>query len=479
MRTRAWRPSADGQILVVFAAAMVVLILLAGLVFDGAQVLARRRQLQDAGDAAALAAANVIQSGSPKGCSTTAGDPPGTPRTEVASAAVAMTQANLPGFAASDITVTCPDGYANYAVSVSLRDHTPGFFAGIAGIQGFAVGSTSVAMNGQLTSTRYSIVLLDPSYPTWPNGRQGCPSLLVSGGPTLTLEGSMMIDSACPASSGGALGTNGNAATITMLNDATIQMVGQYVPGALTITPAPMQGQRAVRDPFAGLTPVPVASLPVRSNSRLTLSGSATVLSPGVYNGGIQMKNSAIAYLRPGIYVMNGGGFQIGAQNAVYSIPVSLSSTTDATWATDCTSTNCGILLFNTGISRSTDQVSIGAGAKLMLRPYLASVDGSGLASAEYNNLLLWQDANPVPTNSFSQPQVNLSGGGSVNVSGTVYVPSALVYMTGGSGGSGGSQTDVTLQFVSWDLQFQGNSSFHFYYRSDQFAKPTDYGLIK
>jgi hypothetical protein len=77
------------------------------------------------------------------------------------------------------------------------------------------------------------------------------------------------------------------------------------------------------------------------------------------------------------------------------------------------------------------------------------------------------------------QPIISLSGGGSVNLSGTVYAPSGSVQMGGGAGGVGGNPTDLTLQFISWDLSFQGNSSFHFFYQSNAFARPTDYGLIK
>jgi hypothetical protein len=83
-----------------------------------------------------------------------------------------------------------------------------------------------------------------------------------------------------------------------------------------------------------------------------------------------------------------------------------------------------------------------------------------------------------VPTSSYAQPEVQLSGGGTVDLSGTVYAPSAKVTLNGGSGGSGGA-TDVTLQFVSWDLELGGTSSFIFRYRTEKFAKPTDYGLIK
>ena len=56
--------------------------------------------------------------------------------------------------------------------------------------------------------------------------------------------------------------------------------------------------------------------------------------------------------------------------------------------------------------------------------------------------------------------------------------PGALVSMTGGSGGSGGG-TDLTLQIICWDLQIQGNSSFHFYYRNDGFTARPGYGLVR
>jgi hypothetical protein len=137
------------------------------------------------------------------------------------------------------------------------------------------------------------------------------------------------------------------------------------------------------------------------------------VLEPGIYTGGITMKNSAIAYMHPGIYVMrdavNGsGGFQIGSQNRVYSIPSTLTSTSDASWATDCTSANCGVLIFNTGMTSSAmsgvikDDLSVGGGATLKLRPYLASVDGTGTNDSSYNNLLVWQDKATVPSSSYA-----------------------------------------------------------------------------
>ena len=41
---------------------------------------------------------------------------------------------------------------------------------------------------------------------------------------------------------------------------------------------------------------------------------------PGVYRGGIQLRNSSVALLRPGIYVLDGGGIDVGAQASFCSI---------------------------------------------------------------------------------------------------------------------------------------------------------------
>lgn len=478
----------DGQILVIFVLALVAMFAMASLLFDGGNALVLKRKLQDAGDAAALAAANVIQSGTTRGCSTNAGPPPGLPRAEIVTAAQNAVTAALPGFDVSKIVVTCPDGWQDYVVQVALSSRSPMYFGGAIGFSGFGVATTSQAVNGQIGGLVDSVVELDPGNPLWPNGYRGCPSVLLSGGPTVTFDGSVQIDSACPAASGGALSTNGNAANVTLNNGSLIRLVGGYAPGPLTITPTPLTGQLYVGDPL-DLPAVP-STLPVQSSHQLTLSGNSNnpqVLSPGVYIGGIQMKNQAVALLQPGLYVMQGGGFQIGAQNKVYSVNPGVTSTSDATWGTtDCPARpvlTCGVLIYNTGTTASPmDQISVGAGATLRLRQYLGAADpnaGLFVDPNAYKNLLFWQDAIPLPTSGNPQPVVQLNGGGSVDIAGGVYAPSAAVLMGGGSGGSGGTNTDLTLQFITWDLSLQGNSSFHFFYQANAFPTPTEYGLVK
>jgi len=371
-------------------------------------------------------------------------------------------------------TVTCPSGYFDDAVSVTVTAASPAFFGGIVGSTGTSVSASGTAVNGQISSTKFAVVELNPYHAGW--SAAGCPSVLFSGGPTVTFDGSMQIDSACPAISGGALGANGNAAVLTFNNGSDARLVGGYSPGPLVINPTPLTGQPYLNDPLRGISPVPLASLTVQSGNKTTLNNRNVLFQPGIYTGGIQLKNSSQAYLAPGIYVMNGGGLDLGAQSAMFAVDSGKSSTTAATWSNDCHVGSCGVLIYNTG-GALLSSISVGAGATLMLKPYVPGLDG--LTLDEYRNLLFWQDAQPVPTSAYSQPAVVLNGGGLIDISGTVYAPSAQIYMTGGSGGSGGNTLDLTLQFISWDLQIQGNASFHFYYNSASFAKPLSYGLVQ
>ncbi len=466
-----------GQILPFFAISLVVLMAMGALLLDGAQALTVRRRLQDAADAASLAAANVVRVGAVKGCSATAGPPPGTPRSAVVAAAQASVAANLPWYPQGNVAVTCPSGYANYAVRVNLATTSPTFLGGVIGRTNMAVGAAGTAMNGGLTAVKYSVVVLDPSNPSWTK-LNGCPAVLFSGGPTVTFDGTLQINSACLANNNGALGTNGNAAQLTVANGANVRIVGDYVPGALTISPAPLVHQLVVDDPLAKMTPLQTASMTVRATSKTTFTNGTHLLEPGIYRGGIQLKAQAVAFLHPGIYVMDGGGFDLGAQSSIYSIPSSKTSTSDATWATDCPVATCGVLIYNGGMTSSLGQFTAGGGATIMLRPFQPTFDTTTPATEEYENLLFWQAPTPVPTSTYQQPPVALQGGGLVNLSGTVYAPSAAVEMGGNAGGTGGG-LNVTLQFIAYELSLQGNSSFHFYFQDDAFAKPTDYGLVE
>lgn len=471
-----------GQVLVIFAFAFAVIMMMLALVFDGAQGVAVRRDLQNATDAAALAGANIVQAITPAGCSATPGPPPGPPQASVVEAVRASVMANLPSYDSDDIDVSCPPGWDNSEVLVSLRTTPPTFFAGVFGGGPLTVASKSGAVNGHMTGNAYSVIELDPSHLAWPNGRRGCPSFLLSGGPTARFDSAIYLNSACMAADGGALSTNGNASSLTLGGGAAIRIVGQYKPQALTITPAPLEGQKARPDPLASVVEPAATALTIRSTTKVTQNGGAILLQPGIYQGGIELKSSAKAYLRPGIYVMKGGGLQLGAQSELYSISTASTSATAANWATKCPVASCGVLILNTGTANGSGamaQVRIAAGAIFKVRSYNPDLDTTAAKSESYRNLLIWQSATPVPSGTYEQPIVQLIGGGGVEMSGTLYTPSAKVMMGGSSGGSGGDSIDLTLQFISWDLELSGNSSFNFRYNANSFARPLDYGLVE
>jgi hypothetical protein len=468
-----------GQVVVIVAVAFSVMVALLAVLFDGANGMVLRREMQDAGDAAALAGANVIHASNPRGCSTTEG---GAPRASISQAVRDSLTENLSWFDPNAATVSCPTGLDNQAVSLELSTTAPQFFGGIIGGR-ITVATKSSAVNRFIAASHYSVVELDPGHPTWPNGRRGCPSVLLSGGPTVRLQATMQINSACAAASGGALSTNGTAGTLTMENGDPILIAGGYAPGALTITPAPVTGSPAVGDPLADLPPVPTSgsAVPTQRSTKLTLSNVTQVLNPGIYKGGIELKNSSVALLTPGIYIIEGGGLSIGAQAKLFAVSSGV-TTPSSSWASDCPVNACGVLIFNkagVGASNPMGAISVAAGSTLKMRAYDPDAITAGSRIPDLENILIWQDANPVPTASYEQPTVVLNGGGNVDIRGTVYAPSAKVEMGGNAGGSGGEAVNLTLQFISWNLEFRGNSSFTFFFNDDEFAKPLDYGLVE
>jgi hypothetical protein len=185
-----------------------------------------------------------------------------------------------------------------------------------------------------------------------------------------------------------------------------------------------------------------------------------------------------VALLRPGIYVLEGGGLDIGAQAKVFSVSSSVSAPSSS-WSADCPVNQCGVLIYNTsGSPTAMGPITAAAGSTLKLRAYDPdALVGGGVP--DFENILVWQDANPVPTNGYAQPIVALKGGGNVDIRGTVYAPSAKVEMAGNSGGTGGDSVNLTLQFIAWDIEFRGNSNFTFYFSDDEFARPLEYGLIE
>jgi hypothetical protein len=523
LRPRHAATNERGQVLVIFAFAFVAIIFMLALLFDGARGLVMRRELRNASDAAAVAGANILESINPSGCSATPGPPPGAPQAAVVAAVQTSVAANLPGYDPADIVIIC--GGLNTIVEVRLGGDSPTFFGQIFGGGPLDVNTRSQAINGQDAGNQYSVILLDDSNLGWQQAHRGCPSFLLSGGPTVKFDSSIYIDSDCLEANGGAMSTNGNAATLQLGDQGPkIRMVGEFNQQALTITPAPVEHANYKPDPLKyldlpppssdwpvgyvaemppGYTDTPQftstdganASLKVRQTSKYVIgqgvASSTVVLEPGVYKGGIELRNSSVALLEPGIYVIQGGGLKLGAQSSLFAVKDNW-STFPSDWPLACPNDQCGVMIFNTGDqtgSQAMGQIDISAGATFKVRSYESGADSSSsilnntgtpihYSNPAYDHMLFWQPRTPAALSNYAQPVIHLNGGGNVFMSGTVYAPQAEVLMGGGSGGSGGSDITLTLQFIVWDLEISGNATFHFVYAGDEFVTPPDYGLI-
>jgi hypothetical protein len=359
------RPREQGQIIIVFALMLSVLMILAALLYSGAQTLVNRRQLQNAGDAAALAAANLMENGTSL-CNSTRISPT-LSGNDLYVAAKNSVMTNL-GWTAAQVTarmtLTCPSSsaYGSVAVTINLSVTGPQWF----GAGNLQVNTASTGINGQVTNGDYSVALLDPmptlsSGSLWSNSI-GCPSYLFNGGVSVTYEGSIFVDSTCTRTinNSGAVDAHNSAFSMTLVNGARLLTGGEVSSGTMgKITPTPTENARPLlADPFAGLTmpchatgstanclggntALPARDMGTNGQGLCKNTKVACVLQPGTYVGGILAANGGSTptlLLRPGVYYIEGGGLQLKSGAAqIISIPSATSGKCTGTATVSCT----------------------------------------------------------------------------------------------------------------------------------------------
>src|SRR5258706_15204852 len=128
-----------GQILAIFALAMVTIVAMTGLVIDGGFTFVQRRDQQNVADAAALAAAYAYGN---NGSSTTA----------ATTAATTQTAANGYTDGSGGVVVTVSfdaAGGAGRHITVSIAKPHRNYFAGIVGMSSWTVSTTATAVAGR------------------------------------------------------------------------------------------------------------------------------------------------------------------------------------------------------------------------------------------------------------------------------------------------------------------------------------------
>lgn len=367
---RLWRDRA-GNILVLAAASLPLIIGAAGLAVDTVHWTYWRRQLQREADSAALAGAFAKSQGG-DAVSAASGDLTRTGE---------VTLLTSPNITSAPTTGAYAGNSQAVRVSISTAQRLP--FSG-----------TFLPITPVISAQATAAVVSNGNYCALALGNSTIPGIKMQGNASLnfgcglatnskasnavTAGGSASV-SATPVSAVGGLAASSNYATGT-----------QLLPYSL---PQP--------DPYATLpTPAPTGC----SGGATTVAPSATVtLSPGCYRNGLNIKGTAT--LQPGVYYIDGGSFSVGSQGTVIGDGVTI-ILTSSTASSDAS---------------SIATMDINGGANIQL---------TAPTSGTYQGVLFYQDRRAVDSGGAN----TVNGNASSKLQGAFYFPSQEIDFSGTSG---------------------------------------------
>lgn len=384
----------DGQVLVLTALLLTVLLCMLALAIDAGQLYYTQRQLQTAADAAALAGAlEASQCGTTNNCLA---------MQQAATAAMAengitgltvYTQCAPTNGTGTELTLNngpCVLGSADpnfnnasYVEAMVSRPQ-PTFFASLMGFKSVHISARSEAALGL---PQFCVDVLNPTAPQ---------AMLINGNASLIAHCGAVVDS----SAGTALTVNGHATLTASVIDVH---GGDLLNGNVSVSPTPKVNAAARPDPLAN-TPVPSSSgcgLTTTSPytgapSQVTVSGGkqAAVFYPGTYCGGIQLNGNVTATFNPGTYIIQGpwvvnGGDTVTGNNVTFyfsSGSLTMNGNSHANLVAPTTGAYAGILLFQNASDTSTvilngDTTSVWQGAIYLPGAQLTLNGGSNLAA--------------------------------------------------------------------------------------------------
>lgn len=154
-----------------------------------------------------------------------------------------------------------------------------------------------------------------------------------------------------------------------------------------------------------------------RATSKLTPAANR-ILLPGIYRGGLELKNNNIT-LSPGIYIIEGGGIKMGEG----SITINQA------------------MIYNTGTNNTTsnaDQFVISGNGR---------VTWTAPTSGPYAGIAYFQNR------SLADKKVQVSGNGPLSITGAIYAKSAEIQLSGNGG-------TIGTGIVAASMQISGDGSF-------------------
>jgi Flp pilus assembly protein TadG len=466
------RSNERGQVLVLFAGALLALLLICALAFDVGSMLVQRRDEQNAADAAALAGARYVLTDT------------------VAAETAARDIAQMNGYEDSDpdeyVTVHIPAIHGRYVglpgfIEVEVGSTRPSIFAGVIGKGTWATGAMAVATNGQNLTFPFSMLALNPT---------ACKAIAVSGGGVIEADANIQSNSngtGCTSGPPVGFSRTGGATIDVNAPDATCRVVGKFQdqgsgppiqpPDSCTITessfalpdplrnlPAPAKPALAAPMVYAGTgtpptipancpggSPAPNEASPQICKIPAT-GGSANVpwiLYPGLYPGGLKVDKDRTVYLMPGIYWIGGGGVDIGGGASIVTIGTETDATPNVTTNPCATATTPGALCG--GVMFYNSKLPAAAGGPFILNSSGATMKLASLnlpttdPNAVYNTMAIFQDrtvTNPVTLNGSASSTI---------IEGIIYVPKAQIKLNGNGG------TLIVDQVIADTFDINGN----------------------
>lgn len=535
MRVRPTGP-ARGQVLLLVAFGVVVLIGVAALAIDLGFSWMLRRQEQNAADPSALAAARFISDPDPV---TGFQNFDATPGSAGWNAACRYVRAN--GFFSSTNTAcdaslesdgtkmvlnyppdTSADDFAGQPgmVQVIISAQHDSFFGRIFGQARATVTTGAVASRQRGNTNSNSLVALK---------RDGCSTALVRGDSTITIfpapgytgdggyvqvnsdcaQGTSTSDDNCSTSGEAALKINGGAVLIApkvnvygackgdinqpqgTLNEAARQL-GDPLGGlrfppwdtslagakcGITSAPTTAVGAQGCGDGGGGR--IPWAPSLDSACPGMPLANDCVELDPGIYYGGWNVGKKTTVTLKPGIYVIAGGGITIGAQGALDSLaggaspaPILIYNTDNPRYADSCPV--AGVKKCQANIDL-TAQVSLKIAGLLADQPCPPVTTTGG---CPFGGMVIWYDKLGSQSDTYSG-LVDIQGGSELFISGTIYAPTAHVDITGNTQSNcpSGVQT-AAVQIVSWTWDIGGTGDLCMPYDPSKLYKLTSQGLV-
>jgi hypothetical protein len=399
---------------VLVAIGLITLVGFTAVAVDGGLLLHREREVQSVADAAALAAADnlFVNYRLNQGVDV---------NNKASKAATQVAADNGFDTSNSTVTVNIPPktglfvGQPGYA-EVIITFNQPRGFSAIFGSGTIPVAARAVAVGGWVPA-KVGILLLDPS---------SSGSFYDNGGGTVTVAGvPIIVDSNSPT----AMVAVGGATVVAGEFDVT-GVPGQSGSGVFTGTL--YNGVPPTPDPLRYIPEPDPASMTQQStkNNGLHISGGNKTIQPGVYSGGIQVTGNGSLTMQPGIYYMDGGGFNFSGQGNL-----------DAE----------GVMIVNNP-SQNSDTISISGspGASIVLTP---------MTTGPYEGISLWQTRT-------SSNTISISGNGSSTISGTFYAQHGTLSISG----NGGSDV-LGAQYISYDLKVSGNAGYNLNWNANQVAR--------